>query len=64
MTYDNIKSHKEPGFHPLFRGYTFQKTTGAGGGAQIDPPSRFRVKENALVTNYCWNEEIVITQCI
>ena len=41
MPYDNIKSHKKTGFHPLFRGYIFQKTTVGG---QI-PPSRFRVKK-------------------
>ena len=23
VTYDNIKSHKKPGFHPLFRRYIF-----------------------------------------
>ena len=27
MPYDNIKSHKKPGFHPLFRRYIFRKTT-------------------------------------
>ena len=31
VTYDNIKSHKKPAFHPLFRGYIFRKTTGGGG---------------------------------
>ena len=30
MTYDNIKSHKRPGFHFLFKRYIFQKTTGKG----------------------------------
>ena len=24
MTYDNIKSYKKPGFHPLFRRYIFR----------------------------------------
>ena len=28
MIYDNIKSYKEPRFYPLFRRYTFRKTTG------------------------------------
>ena len=28
VTYDNIKSHKKPGFRPLFRSYIFQKPTG------------------------------------
>ena len=42
MAYDNIKSHKKPGFHPLFRRRSFQKTASGGGGgeggaAQIDP---------------------------
>ena len=43
MSYDNIKSHKEPGFQPLFRRYIFRKTKGGvegggGQGGQIDPP--------------------------
>ena len=28
VTYDNIKSHKKSEFHPLFRRYIFEKTTG------------------------------------
>ena len=28
--YDKFKSHKKLGFHPLFRRYIFQKTTGGG----------------------------------
>ena len=35
MTYDNTKSHKRPGFEPLFRRYIFQKTIRKMGG-QID----------------------------
>ena len=31
LTYDNIKSHKTPVFHPLFRRHVFGKTTGEGG---------------------------------
>ena len=31
MTYDNIKSHKNPGFHPLSRRHIFEKITGEGG---------------------------------
>ena len=27
-TYDHIKRHKKPGFHPLFRRYIFRKATG------------------------------------
>ena len=44
VTHDNIKSHKNPGFYPLFRRYNFKKTTG---GSQIDAPlpCRFRVKQ-------------------
>ena len=41
VTNDNIKSHKEPEFHPLFRRYNFGKTKRG----QTDPSSRlFRVK--------------------
>ena len=32
MTYDNIKSHKKPGPHPLFRKYFLEKLQGWGGG--------------------------------
>ena len=35
MPYDNIKSHKKPGFHPLFGRYIFRETTGGG---QFAPP--------------------------
>ena len=41
IPYDNIKSHKKAGFHPLCRRHIFQKTTG---GDQIDLPSHFRFK--------------------
>ena len=30
MTFDNIKSNKKPGFHPVFRRYILEKTTGKG----------------------------------
>ena len=30
MIYDDIKSHKKTGFHPLFRRYIFRKTTEKG----------------------------------
>ena len=36
MNYDNVKSHKKPGFYPPFKRYIFRKTT--GGRVQIDPP--------------------------
>ena len=35
VTYENIKSHKKAGFHPLSIKHIFGKTTGA---SQIDPP--------------------------
>ena len=38
---DNIKGHKKPGFHPLFRRYIFQKTTGMG--VNLLPPRHFGV---------------------
>ena len=39
VPYDNIKSHKKPGFLPIFRRYIFGKTTGRkGGGVQNDLP--------------------------
>ena len=42
VTYDNIKSHKKPGFHPLSRRYIFGKITG---GSQIaSPQSLLRIK--------------------
>ena len=36
VPYDNVKSHKKLGFHPLFRRYIFQKTTVEG---QLTPPA-------------------------
>ena len=40
VTYYNIKSHKKPGFHPLFRRCVFRKTTGEeGGGVKLNPPA-------------------------
>ena len=40
VTYDNIKSHKKPGFHPLFSRYIYRKTTRGRGerGGQLDLP--------------------------
>ena len=35
MTYDNIKSDKKPGLHPLSRKDIFGKTTGWGGGVKL-----------------------------
>ena len=32
VTYDNIKCNKNPGFNPLFKRFTFRKTTGRRGG--------------------------------
>ena len=41
VTYDNIKSHKKPRFHPLFGKYIFGKTMG---GVKLTFLSRLRVK--------------------
>ena len=44
MTYDNIKSHKKPGFHPLFtRWMNFWKSHkgGKGQGVKLIPPEEF-----------------------
>ena len=38
VAYDNFKSYKKPGFHPLFRRYNFRKTTGGGGGVKLTSP--------------------------
>ena len=43
MDYNKLKSHKKPGFHALFRRYTFRKTTGGVDTPPL-PSSRFRVK--------------------
>ena len=37
VIYDNIKSHRKPEFHPLFRRYIFRKMIDGGEG-QTDPP--------------------------
>ena len=52
MTYDNIKSHKKTGFHPLFRRYPlfFEKPQQ---GCQIDRPSRFRIKNYIMLDKIC-----------
>ena len=41
VPYDNIKSHKKAGFHPLFGRYIFRKTTGGEGGREVKltPPA-------------------------
>ena len=44
MTYDNIKSHKEPGFPPLFRRYIFRKTT--CGGIKLNLPAVLRLSSS------------------
>ena len=43
-TYDNIKSHKKAGLHPLFRRYSFRKTTGDS--IEPSPPVFLGLKEN------------------
>ena len=52
VAYDNIKSHKKPGFHPPLQRYIFRKTTG---GSQtkspptpLPPRNRFRVNEGLI----------------
>ena len=43
MNYDNIKSHKKPGFHPLSKRCIFGKSTG---GSNWPPsPSLLRVNQ-------------------
>ena len=39
LTYDNIKSHKKAGLHPLFRKHIFGKTTQGGGGQSDHYPA-------------------------
>ena len=39
MPYNDFKSHKKPGHHPLFRRYNLQETT-RGGGVKLTPPPR------------------------
>ena len=46
MNYDNIKSHKKPGFHRPIRGYIFQGW--GGGGCQIDPPGTLGLRRRRL----------------
>ena len=47
MTYDNIKSHKKPGFHPLFRRYIFwKKHRERGSNWTPPPPSHFKAKHS------------------
>ena len=43
-TYDNIKSHKKAGLHPLFRRYSFEKATGDS--IEPSPPVFLGLKEN------------------
>ena len=45
VTYDNIKSHKNPGFHPLFRRCIFRKTTRGG---RIDLPAVLGLSNKAF----------------
>ena len=53
MTYDNIKSHKKPGLHPLSRICIFEKTTGGwGGGAEIDPYSSISKVRQSIFSSY------------
>ena len=45
MTYDNIKSHKKPGFYPLFKTHIFQKTTGS---VRLSSCSRVKFKAHNI----------------
>ena len=44
MPYNDFKSHKKPGHHPLFRRYNLQETT-RGGGVKLTPPPTEAVLE-------------------
>ena len=44
VTYDNIESHKKPGFHSHFIRYISQKTTGE---VKLTPPTGFRVNNDS-----------------
>ena len=51
VPYDNIKSHRKPGFHPFFRRYIFWEITGGGQFDSSPPPpsSHFSVKNVFLI---------------
>ena len=50
MTYNNIKGHRKPGFHPLFRRYIFRETTGERG-KLISPAALGLSRQKKLDTN-------------
>ena len=55
MTHDNIKSHRKPGSHPLFRRYIFWKTAEGRKGGEVKlthPPGRFRGKGQGFQYNH------------
>ena len=47
MTYDNIKSHKKPGFHLSLEDTLSKKPWGEGG--QIDPPAILGLKHKSKI---------------
>ena len=54
VAFDNIKSHKKPGFHPLCRRYIFRKSTegrGEGGGGRGGSTQPFLGLRNYNVFN-------------
>ena len=47
MAYENIKSHRKPGFHSLSKKHIFGKTALV---IQIDPPAVLGLKAKNLLT--------------
>lgn len=43
VTYENIKSHTQPGFHPLLRRYLFEKNTDKREGGRREVKLRLRL---------------------
>ena len=58
VTYDNIKSCKKTGFHPLFKTYIFQKIIEVKVTPPPFPPRHFKVKHElkAMFLNSCLNK--------
>ena len=53
MTYDNIKSHKKPGLHPLSRICIFEKTTGGWGeGLKLNLTLAFQKVKQSIFSSY------------
>ena len=60
LTYDNTKSHKKPGLHPLFRRYIFGKSTECWGSIDLPLLSLLRVKLRPVSSNDMFNGKIYI----